>query len=129
MSDSSLLPDELRLFAGSSLFVLLAWVVRLVRRQELGLRESLLWLLSTSTALLIVIFPRLLVAAAQLLHVQVPANALFAAGFLYVLINLLSTTIAVAQNASRARRLSQECALLRAELEQLQRASRAGREL
>jgi hypothetical protein len=128
MSDATLLPDELRVFAGGSLFVLLAWVVRLVRRQELGLRESLLWLISTSSALVIVVFPRVLASAARLLHVQVPANALFAVGFLYVLINLLSTTIAVARNASRARRLSQECAMLRAELEQLQRASRKWRE-
>jgi len=124
MSDSGLLPDELRLFAGSSLFILLAWVILLVRRQELGLRESLLWLLSTGAALVLVAFPKLLAIVARLLHVQVPANALFAIGFLYVLINLLSTTIAVAHNTSRARRLAQECALLRAELEQLQRASR-----
>jgi len=126
MNDSSLLPSELRLFAGASLFLLLGWVLRLIRRQELGLRESLLWLVSTSVALSLVLFPALLLRVAQILHVQVPANALFAAAFLYVLVNLLSTTIAVSRNAARARRLSQECAILRAEITELRRTLKLG---
>ena len=128
MNSANLLPSELRLFAGTSLFLLLGWVLHLIRRRGLGLRESLLWLVSTSAALLLVLFPALLLRFAQILHVQVPANALFAAAFLYVLANLLSTTIAVAHNAARARRLSQECAILRAEIGELRRALKLGSE-
>ena len=45
--------------------------------------------------------------------------ALFALAFLYVLLNLLSVTIAISGNAARLRRVAQECALLRAEVESL----------
>jgi hypothetical protein len=128
MSAPELLPFELQLFASLSLALLVGWVIQLIRRQQLGLRESLLWLVSTSTALLLVVFPQLLAKLAALGHVKVPANALFATGFLYVLVNLLSTTIAASRNALHARRLSQECAMLRAELQQLQKLLKPGRE-
>ena len=49
----------------------------------------------------------------------VPANALFGAGLLYLALNVLAVTIGLSQNTTSVRRLAQECALLRAELEEL----------
>ncbi|MBI5546083.1 MAG: DUF2304 domain-containing protein [Deltaproteobacteria bacterium] len=114
-----LLPLGLQLFAIGVLLALLGWVVYLVRRRRLSLRDSLLWLLSTGTALLLMAVPELMRAIARALGVEVPANALFAAAFVYVLLNLLSLTMAVSSWAERTRRLAQECALLRAEIAQL----------
>jgi hypothetical protein len=116
-----LIPLGLQLFASAVLLGLLGWVVYLIRRGRLSLRDSLLWLLSTGAALVLMAFPELLRSGARLLHVEVPANALFAAGFIYVLLNLLSLTIAVSSSAERIRRLAQDCALLRAEIEALRR--------
>jgi hypothetical protein len=127
MSDPHLLPPQLQLGAIASLLLLLGWVVRLIRRQELGLRESLLWLVSTSVALVLMLFPPLLASLAGAARVKVPSNALFAVGFLYVLVNLLSVTIAGSRNSMQARRLSQECAMLRAELEHLRERRDPGR--
>jgi hypothetical protein len=128
-----LLPAGAQLVGLVSLALLLGWVVRLVRRQRLGLRESLLWIASTSVALLLLAFPSSLWTLARLLDVKVPANGLFAVAFLYVLVNILSSTISISRNADRTRRLAQECAaqraelgLLRAELERL-RAEVSGR--
>ena len=119
MTAEPLLPLEVQLLGVVSLGGLLVWVVHLVRAQRLGLRDSLLWILSTSTALLLVTFPAALERLAHMLGVKVPANALFALALLYVLVNLLHGTIAASRNAERTRRLAQECALLRAELEAL----------
>jgi hypothetical protein len=58
--------------------------------------------------------------------VQVPSNAIFGAGLVYLAVNLLSVTIANSGNAERTRRLAQECALLRAELDRLKARSDAG---
>ncbi len=127
MTAEPLLPAEVRLVAVMSLSALLAWVVHLVRAQRLGLRDSLLWIASTTAALLLMAFPASLWALAGVLGVKVPANGLFALGFLYVLVNILSSTIATSRNAERTRRLAQECAMLRAEVEILQ-AERARRE-
>lgn len=125
MFHPEILPIEVQLPSLAVQFLFLGWVLRLVRRQKLPLRESLLWLTSTVAAILVTAFPRLLVAGANLVGVRVPSNAVFGMGLLYVTLNVLSVTIASASNAARVRRLSQECALLRAEIEAL-RAERGG---
>lgn len=121
MTGEELIPAEVRVLAVATLSALLAWVVHLVRMQRLGLRDSLLWITSTGSALVLVLFPRTLWALARGLGVQVPANALFALAILYVLVNILSGTLAASRSAERTRRLAQECAALRAELELLRR--------
>lgn len=125
MNHPEILPAELQLLALAVQLAFLAWVVLLIRRRALSLRDSLLWLLSTLVALAVTAFPRLLVLLAQLAGVQVPSNAIFGAGLLYVAFNVLAVTISTSGNAARVRSLAQECALLRAELEAL-RAERAG---
>jgi hypothetical protein len=119
-----LLPLRLQLFAGALLLAFVLWVVRLIRHHQLSLRDSLSWLLSTLVALGIMLFPQSLRWVADALRVEVAANALFALAFLYVLFNLLSLTISLSTGATRIRRLSQECALLRAELELLRKSLR-----
>jgi hypothetical protein len=121
----SLLPLELQILAVGVLAAFLAWVLHLVRAQRLGLRDSLLWLLSTGAALVLTLFPALLQALARAFAIEVPSNALFAAAILYLMLNVLSLTIALSGSASRTRRLAQECALLRADIESL-RAELAG---
>lgn len=116
---SAIIPVELRLTALAILALFLAWVVRLIRRQRLSVRDSLAWLLTTLLAIVITLFPELLVAISTRIGIHVPSNAFFAAGILYLAVNVLAVTLAVSANASRTRRLTQECALLRAELEEL----------
>jgi hypothetical protein len=114
-----ILPLELQIPALGVLALFFAWVVRLIRRQRLSVRDSLLWLLSTGVAIVVTAFPSILVKSAQLFGFQVPANALFAAGFIYLALNVLAVTLAVSAGSDRIRRLTQECALLRAELDRL----------
>jgi len=120
-----LLPFELQIVAGATLIAFLAWVLYLVRFKRLSLRDSLLWLVSTTVVALFTVFPRLLSDVARALAVQVPSNALFALAILYLALNVLSLTIALSNGASRARRLAQECALLRAEIDELRMTRRA----
>ena len=120
---SALVPFELQAISLAVLAVFLVWVLRLVRTQRLSLRDSLVWGVTTLFAALVALFPGILVRAARLVGFQVPSNALFGAAILYLAVNVLVNTVAGSQNAARIRRLSQECAALRAELE-LARASR-----
>jgi hypothetical protein len=116
-----LVPLPLQAIAVAVLLTFLLWVVHLVRRHRLPLRDSLLWLLSTGAALLVTLFPGTLRWFAHTVAIEVPSNGVFALAFVYVFVNLLSLTIAVSGNAARVRRLSQECALLRAELDEVRR--------
>jgi hypothetical protein len=119
MSHDRILPLSIQLVSLGVLLAFSAWVVWLIRSQRLHLRESLIWLLTTLAAIAVTAYPQLLARGAHAVGVQVPANALFGAGLLYLAVNVLSITIAVSGNTSTVRRLTQECALLRAELEEL----------
>ncbi len=119
------LPPEIQVIGIAVLLVFLGWVLGMVRARRLSLRDSLVWLLSTVAALAVTAFPRLLVWLSGLIGVQVPSNALFGIAIVYLSVNVLSTTVASSSNAALARRLAQECALLRAELDRLKR-DRAG---
>jgi hypothetical protein len=112
-----LLPLELQIVACATLLVFSGWVLYLVRFRHLSLRESFLWLLSTAIVLVFALFPWLLQKLARAIGVQVPSNALFALAILYLAVNVLSLTIALSNASTRTRRVAQECALLRAELE------------
>ena len=115
----AILPIEIQIVSLAVLFAFSAWVIWLIRRQRLHLRESLIWLITTLTAIAVTAWPELLARASRLLGIQVPANALFGAGLLYLALNVLAVTIGLSQNTTSVRRLAQECALLRAELEEL----------
>jgi len=119
---SDLIPVELQLVSIVILALFLLWVVRLVRAQRLSLRDSLVWVVSTLLAMLVTVFPAILVWAARMAGFQLPSNALFGAAVLYLAVNVLVNTVAGSQNAARLRRLTQECAALRAELEAVRAA-------
>ncbi len=112
-----IVPIELRVVSVAVLVGFLAWVVRLVRTQRLSLRDSLVWVVTTLAATVVALFPGILARVAHLLGFQVASNALFGAAVLYLAVNVLVNTVASSQNAARIRRLTQECAALRAELE------------
>jgi len=114
---SDLIPLELQAISIAVLVAFLLWVLRLVRTQRLSLRDSLVWVVTTLVATLVALFPGILVSAAHLVGFQIASNAVFGAAILYLAVNVLVNTVAGSQNAARIRRLSQECAALRAELE------------
>ena len=123
MTAQGLLPLEMQIVALAVLLTFSAWVLWLIRTQRLHLRESLMWIVTTTAAIVVTAFPSVLAWAAHLVGIKVPSNALFGAGLLYLAVNVLSITISVSTNTLRVRRLAQECALLRAELEALRGAS------
>ena len=117
-----MLPLELKLTGTLILVTFIAWVLWLIRRQRLTLRDSLLWLLSTAGALLLTLAPGLLGSIAHAVGVQVASNALFAAAVVYLSVNVLGVTLVTSANSARVVRLAQECALLRGELARLEAA-------
>ncbi len=124
---TELIPLELQVVSIAVLLVFLLWVLHLVRTQRLSLRDSLVWVLSTLLATVVALFPGLLVRVATVLGFQVASNALFGAAILYLAVNVIVNTVASSQNAARTRRLTQECAALRAELEEARRTGADGR--
>jgi hypothetical protein len=128
VNTSSILPLRLQVAAAAVLVGLLLGVIRLIRAGRLNLRDSLVWVLSTTAALAVTLFPSILAHLAAALSIVVPANAVFALAFVYVLFNLLALTLGLSAASARTRRLIQECAMLRAELELVRGSARAAGE-
>lgn len=116
-----LLPFRLQVFAITVLALFLGWVLWLIRKRKLSLTESLSWFLTTFAVMVVTIFPQILVSISHLLAIEIPVNAVFTLAFLYVGWNLLTLTLTSSTQTVRLRRVTQECAMLRAELEALKR--------
>ncbi|MEM9073403.1 MAG: DUF2304 domain-containing protein [Myxococcota bacterium] len=114
-----MIPFRLQVAGIAVLSLLLVWFLWLVRTGRVSLREGLSWLLSTLAALAFTIYPELLAKLAEVLEIEIASNALFALAILYMLVNLMTLTIATSVSARNVRRLTQECALLRAEIDSI----------
>ena len=113
------IPSRLQLLAVFVLLFFLFWLVSLIRKQKIPLRGSLSLLLSTLAVLAVVCFPEIFLDVAHDLGFVVASNAIFVFGFLYVLWNIVSTTVTLATIRKRTIRLTQECSMLRAEIDEL----------
>lgn len=117
-----MIPWRLKVAAVTALLIFLAWLVRLIRSGRLQLRGSVSMILSTLAAIVVTLRPELLVSVAHALSIEVASNALFGFAFLFVLVHLVSITIQLSGTSAQVRRLSQECAILRARLEAIEPA-------
>lgn len=103
----------------AALFTLL-FVIELLRRGILRERFAVLWLAIAIGLLIVAVVPSLLTWAAGLIGVAVPSNLLFVAGGLVLLIVSVQLSWEVSVADARVRRLAEEIALLRLEIDRLQ---------
>lgn len=100
--------------------VILALIVTMLMRRHLREKYAVMWLLIGAAMLVLALFPDLLGALAGLLGVIVPSNLLFALAVAL----LIGVTLHLSWELSRAeeeiRRVAEEVAILRADVERLQ---------
>lgn len=90
----------------------------MLRRHRLREKYALIWFFVAVGLLVITIFPVVLTTAAELLHVQVPANLLFFLGSLLLLAMSLQHSFELGRLEERTRTLAEEVALLRLALDE-----------
>lgn len=108
-----------------ALFILamIAWMLLSHRLRE---KYAILWLVIGIAMLVLTVFPDLLTLLAQALGVQVPANLLFV-GALALLVGVtLHQSWELSTAEDETRRVAEEVAILRAEVEALQRRADLG---
>jgi hypothetical protein len=96
--------------------MLLIFILELVRRRRLAESYALLWLIAAGVLIIFAVWEGLLVDLADLVGIEVPSNALFAMAFGFVLVLLLSFSVAVSRLSRENRLLAQEVARLTEEL-------------
>jgi hypothetical protein len=95
-------------------------VIELVRRRRLMERYALLWLGAAATLFLLAVWQGLLTALSGDLGVRSGPNLLFAVGFAFVVVLLLSMTLVISRLSEQNKQLAQRVALLADRLGQLE---------
>ncbi len=100
----------------------IAWVIRLVRREKLRTKYSLLWIFVAVVLATVAVFPGLLERLSNAAGVYYPPATflIMAVGFLFVIVVHFSWEFS--RSDDRIRALAEEVALLRAELEGLKKS-------
>jgi hypothetical protein len=96
-------------------------VVELVRRRRMMERYALLWLAAAATLLVLAIWKGLLTTLSADVGIKTPANALFAVGFLFVVVLLLSISLVISRLSDQNKQLAQHVALLATRIDELER--------
>ena len=106
------MPIRFQLYMLLGAVALLLIIFVLLKKNLLTVKYSLLWL---GMAIVLVIFaacPYVVFVLRDLLDVEMPVNLVFLLMFCFVLVVLLSLSIAITQLADKCKRLTQENALL-----------------
>ena len=98
-------------------FIILVSLFEMMRRHRLREKYALIWALVALGIFSVAAFPSLLLAATDALGVQVPANLLFFAASMVIMILTLQHSSELGQLEERTRTLAEEVALLRVELD------------
>ena len=93
-------------------------IFELVRRKHLMERYAILWLVAGLTLLVLALWKGLLTTLSHAAGIYYPPAALFAVGFLFVLVMLLHFSMTVSRLSSENKMLAQRLALLQQRLEE-----------
>lgn len=114
-------------FAGIALAVLvLVIIISLLLRRQLREKYATLWIIIGLVILLLAIFPGLLLGLSSALGVEVPSNLIFALALVLLIGVTLHLSWELSQAEDEVRRVAEDVAILRADVEELQ-ARLAGR--
>lgn len=107
-------------FLGITLaLVILVIVVRLLLTRKLREKYAVMWLVIGLAVLVLGVFPQLLLWLTETLGVQVPANLLFSLAIVLLLGVALHLSWELSQAEDEIRRVAEEAAISRAEIERL----------
>lgn len=93
-----------------------------VRRRGLNLKYFLLWLIMGAALFVLILFPRILTAMAQLLCIQSEMNALISAVCFFIILLEISLTAIVSRLNDELTRTIQQTALLEKRIRALEQA-------
>ena len=102
---------QLQLFMILGAVVLLLIIFAFLKRGLMSVKYSLLWL-ALAVGLVIAAFPYVVYVLRDLLDIEMPVNLVFLLMFCFVLVVLLSLSIAISQLADKCKRLTQANAML-----------------
>lgn len=107
-----MITTRLQICAIVLVLLFLAVIIWLLRKNQLSMKYSLLWIFSGILMLILALFPEVLDAFASLIGVYSSVNALFAVLLFCGLVLMISFTVIVSREKKEIVRLTQEISLL-----------------
>lgn len=108
---------KLQIILGIIIISMILIICNMVRKKSIDLRYALGWMVLGAVMLVLDIFPNLIISLAKLAGISVPSNMVFLVGFLLAIIVIYSLTVALSHLSLKVKKLTQEMALLRADME------------
>lgn len=109
---------HLRIIIGILCFTLVGIITELIRQNRLKEHYAIIWLLTAVSIFIFGIWPDSLNMISRIVRLH-HLTTLFMVAFLFLLVIVLHFTLAISQLFDRNKRLTQEVAWLRFELEQI----------
>jgi hypothetical protein len=103
---------SLRIFFIAGIVIFISIILLLLRKKNLNLKYTLLWLFSALVLLVVSIQPNIVYLISKIIGIEAPVNTVFVIGSIFTLLLILSLTVIVSHLNNRIRKLTQEIALL-----------------
>lgn len=119
---------RLQLYMILGAVILLAVIFCLLKRGLMSVKYSLLWLLLAVCLVIAAAVPYTVFVLRDLLDIQMPVNLIFLLMFCFVLVVLLSLSVAISQLAEKCKRLTQANAILEKRVRDLEDTVKGGKQ-
>ena len=119
---------RLQLYMILGAVILLAVIFCLLKRGLMSVKYSLLWLLLAVCLVIAAAVPYPVFVLRDLLDIQMPVNLIFLLMFCFVLVVLLSLSVAITQLAEKCKRLTQANAILEKRVRDLEDTVKGGKQ-
>jgi hypothetical protein len=110
----------LRIFFVTGILMFCIIIFLMLRKRNLNLKYTLLWIFAAIIMLVISIDPNIIVFISRAIGIETPVNTVFVIGSIFSLLIILSLTVIVSRSNNRIRKLTQTVALLEHRLRNLE---------
>ena len=98
----------------------LIYILNLIRKNKLDLKYSLSWLIIGMFVIVLALLPNTIGSISEFLGIADPMNMVFFLGFIFVLIIVLSLTVALSIASNSVKRLNQKIGMLDKRIRELE---------
>lgn len=112
---------RVRLILGIVIFLFILTIINFIKKDNISLKYSLIWLVSGFIMLIATMIPNFLEQVSQFLGFELVSNMVFVCAIIILLVLNFSFTIIVSRQTQKIRLLIQEVSLLKSRVDELER--------
>ena len=112
---------RLRLILATVIFLFLSVIINFIRKDDISLKYSLIWLFSGIVMIIATMIPNFLAGMSHFLGFELVSNMIFMIAIIILLMICFSFTIIVSRQTQKIKLLVQELSLLKSKVEDLEK--------